>query len=138
MIVDRICKYFRCVSYYYRAIKKEHDYTNGSLQRCKKVNIILNLTLKHINYNIKLELLYFLCYIIENIYTVNETTKKYSWLAALAILILLFVLYRNKLQFSGWYKGKGRKILPRKVSVVLISLSVILVITPFILSSLLG
>ena len=77
-------------------------------------------------------------FVIENIYTVNETTKKYSWLAALAILILLFVLYRNKLQFSGWYKGKGRKILPRKVSVVLISLSVILVITPFILSSLLG
>jgi len=76
--------------------------------------------------------------VIENIYTVNETVKNYSWLAALAILILLFVLYRNKLQFSGWYKGKGRKKLPRKVSVMLISLSVILMITPFLLSSLLG
>src|SRR5690625_392699 len=76
--------------------------------------------------------------VIGNIYTVNETTESYSWLGALAILVLLFVLYRNKFQFSGWYKGKGRKKLPGKVSVMLISLSVILVITPFILSSLLG
>ncbi|HLR59807.1 MAG TPA: hypothetical protein VK094_04990 [Pseudogracilibacillus sp.] len=76
--------------------------------------------------------------VIENIYTINETTKNYSWLGALAILILLFVLYRNKLQFSGWYKGKGRKKLSKKVSVMLISLSIILVIMPVILSSLFG
>lgn len=76
--------------------------------------------------------------VIKNIYIINETTKNYSWFGALAVLILLFVLYRNKLQFSGWYKGTGRKKLPKKVSVMLISLSVILVITPFILSSLLG
>src|SRR5690625_6268041 len=61
--------------------------------------------------------------VIENIYTVNEITKNYSSLAILAILILLFVLYRNKLQFSGWYKGKARKKLSRNVSVVLILLS---------------
>src|SRR5690625_4327530 len=73
--------------------------------------------------------------VIENIYTVNEITKNYSSLAILAILILLFVLYRNKLQFSGWYKGKARKKLSRNVSVVLILLSIILMITPFILSS---
>jgi len=76
--------------------------------------------------------------VIENIYKINKITQNYSWLGALAILILLFVLYRNKLQFSGWYKGKGRKKLSKKVSVTLISLSVVLIITPFILSSLLG
>lgn len=47
--------------------------------------------------------------VIENIYTINEPTESYSWLGAVAILVLLFVLYRNKLQFSGWYKGEGRK-----------------------------
>src|SRR5699024_3650571 len=31
--------------------------------------------------------------VIENIYTINEITQNYSWLGALAILILLFVLY---------------------------------------------
>jgi len=76
--------------------------------------------------------------VIENIYTINETTQNYSWLGALAILILLFVLYRNKLQFSGWYKGKGSKKLSKKISAILISLSIVLIITPFILSSLLG
>jgi len=35
--------------------------------------------------------------VIENIYTINETTQNYSWFGSLAILILLFVLYRNKL-----------------------------------------
>ena len=44
--------------------------------------------------------------IIGNIYTINEATESYSWLGAMAILLLLFVLYRNKLQFSGWYEGK--------------------------------
>lgn len=75
--------------------------------------------------------------VIENIYTINETTKSYSWLGAVAILILLFVLYRNKLQFFGWYKGKGKQKLPKRVSTILISISIILIITPFILSSLL-
>jgi uncharacterized membrane protein len=58
--------------------------------------------------------------IIGNIYTINEATEPYSWLGAIAILLLLFVLYRNKLQFSGWYKGKGRLKLPKPVSFTLI------------------
>ncbi|MEH7107836.1 MULTISPECIES: hypothetical protein [Bacillaceae] len=55
-----------------------------------------------------------------------------GWLVGISILILLLVFYRNKLQFSGFYNGGGRKKLPRKVSVTLVSLSVImLVIAPF-------
>ena len=46
--------------------------------------------------------------IIGNIYTIKEVTERYAWLGSIAVLLLLFVLYRNKLQFSGWYKGKGR------------------------------
>ncbi|HLR67456.1 hypothetical protein [Virgibacillus alimentarius] len=71
--------------------------------------------------------------IIGNIYTINEATETYSWLGALAIVVLLFVLYRNKLQFSGWYKGKGRATLPKKVSLALIIISVLLIISPFIM-----
>ncbi|MFD1361569.1 hypothetical protein [Lentibacillus salinarum] len=71
--------------------------------------------------------------LIENIYTVNEATEAYSWLGAIAILLLLFVLYRNKLQFSGWYKGKGKVKLPKSVSYTLISSSILLIISPFVL-----
>ncbi|WP_343837882.1 hypothetical protein [Salinibacillus aidingensis] len=53
-----------------------------------------------------------------------------SWLAGLAIIILLFVLYRNKLQFSGFYKGKGKAILPKKVGIFLISCSVLMLLWP--------
>ncbi|MED4473869.1 hypothetical protein [Oceanobacillus caeni] len=76
--------------------------------------------------------------LIENIYTVNEATENYSWLGAIAILLLLFVLYRNKFQFSGWYKGKGRVKLPRHISFILISTSILLIVSPFVLGSLQG
>ncbi|MRH41477.1 hypothetical protein GH741_02170 [Aquibacillus halophilus] len=76
--------------------------------------------------------------ILGNIYTTNEITQTYSWLGAVAILLLLFVLYRNKLQFSGWYKGKGKLKLPNSVTLALILSSILLIILPFILGSLLG
>ena len=76
--------------------------------------------------------------IIGNIYAIDETTENYSWISAIAIIILLFVLYRNKLQFSGWYKGKGNVKLPKPVSVTLIFSSILLFILPFLLSTLLS
>lgn len=76
--------------------------------------------------------------IIGNIYKINEATEPYSWLGSIAILILIFVLYRNKLQFLGWYKGKGRIKLPKTVTVTLILTSVLLIILPFVLGSLLS
>lgn len=51
-----------------------------------------------------------------------------GWLVGPAIIILLFVLYRNKLQFSGWYKGEGREKLPKIVSQMLIFGSICLLI----------
>lgn len=64
--------------------------------------------------------------------------KSYSWLGIIGIFILLFVLYRNKWQFKGWYKGKSRRKLPKSATVTLISISALLVISPFVLPSLFG
>lgn len=76
--------------------------------------------------------------IIGNIYTINEVTESYSWLGAIAILLLIFVLYRNKFQFLGWYKGKGMVKLPKSVTVTLILSSVLLIVLPFVLGYLLS
>ncbi|WP_043933857.1 hypothetical protein [Bacillus sp. EB01] len=54
----------------------------------------------------------------------------FGWMGLMAILLLLFVLYRNKYQFSGWYKGKGREKLSPNVSKGLISISIILMLLP--------
>ena len=70
-----------------------------------------------------------------NVYPTDELTQKYAWLGGLALFILLFILYRNKIQFSGWYTGEKRKKLSKNVSRTLILLSIILIITPFILSA---
>ncbi|PIC98932.1 hypothetical protein CSV68_10555 [Sporosarcina sp. P29] len=56
-----------------------------------------------------------------------------AWLVGVAILIILFVLYRNKLQFSGFYKGDKNVKLPRSISAILVSSSILmLIIAPII------
>lgn len=72
--------------------------------------------------------------IINPIYSLSETAERFAFLGAIAIFLLFFALYRNKLQFSGWYKGKGREKLPKSVTRVIISSSIALLISPFIFS----
>jgi hypothetical protein len=77
--------------------------------------------------------------LLENVYLIfGFNIEKYGWLATMGIYVLLFVLYRNKLQFTGWYTGKGREKLPKKVSQILIGCSVLLLILPPTLSLLLS
>ncbi|QFF98984.1 hypothetical protein PB01_10990 [Psychrobacillus glaciei] len=74
--------------------------------------------------------------IIGNTYIRFGIYENYSLSGGIAILLLLFVLYRNKWQFSGWYKGKGREKLSKTVSWTLVLVSFVLIISPLILSSL--
>ncbi|WP_260285522.1 hypothetical protein [Peribacillus aracenensis] len=71
--------------------------------------------------------------IVNGIY-INIGVNQYGWLGSIAILLLLFVWYRNKLQFSGWYSGKGKEKLPKIASQILILCSVFLLCTPPVLS----
>jgi len=57
-----------------------------------------------------------------------------GWMGITGTVIIFFVLYRNKLQFSGWYVGKGREKLPKNISKLLISSSILLLILPLMLS----
>ncbi|MFP5115241.1 hypothetical protein ACSU64_23095 [Bacillaceae bacterium C204] len=72
---------------------------------------------------------------INYVYSKLETDiDTYGWMGLVSILIFLFVQYRNKYQFSGWYTGKGRVKLPTNVSKVLITISILLMLLPLILS----
>ncbi len=72
---------------------------------------------------------------IKSVYSkLGTNIDNYGWMGLIAVLILLFVLYRNKYQFSGWYMGKGREKLSVKGSKVLISISIIFLLFPPILS----
>ncbi|MGV2619765.1 UNVERIFIED_CONTAM: hypothetical protein N8J90_01200 [Halobacillus marinus] len=52
---------------------------------------------------------------------------------SLSMLILYFVLYRNKLQFTGYYQGKGRMKLKRPITLLLVSTSIFLIVlAPFL------
>lgn len=73
----------------------------------------------------------------ESIYAVNESVAAYAWLSGIALLLLFFVAYRNIFQFSGWYKGEQRKKLSKKVTTVLVSISMVLLIVPFVLGTVL-
>ncbi|WP_245830982.1 hypothetical protein [Sediminibacillus massiliensis] len=74
--------------------------------------------------------------LIGGLYTINSPTAQYSWLAGLGVLLLLFVVYRNRWQFSGWYKGEERVRLSKRVSLSLIVISVFLLVAPFIVGTL--
>jgi hypothetical protein len=65
--------------------------------------------------------------------TIGIDTEKYGWSYMLGVFIVIFVLYRNKLQFSGWYNGKGREKLPKGLSKTLIISAIILLLLPTIL-----
>ena len=59
---------------------------------------------------------------------INVEDTNGGWIVGLSILIIIFVLYRNKLQFSGFYKGEKRVKLPKAVSVFLVSCSFLMLI----------
>lgn len=74
--------------------------------------------------------------ILSSIYSSDAGTEPYAWLGGIAVVLLIFVLYRNKLQFSGWYKGESRDKLPRIATILLICVSLLLLVSPFIFSAL--
>src|SRR5690554_5471812 len=75
--------------------------------------------------------------LIESVYSIRNVVEKYQWLGGVGIYTLLFVWYRNRLQFTGWYKGEGREKLSRKMSLILVLASILLLAAPFLMSTLL-
>ncbi len=73
--------------------------------------------------------------ILAGFYANSPDTEPYRWLGGVAVLVLIFVLYRNKLQFSGWYQGTRRDKLRRPIAIFLVAASVLLIISPFVLAT---
>ena len=71
--------------------------------------------------------------VLNNVYKSLGVTQ-YEWFGYLGILFLLFIIYRNKWQFTGFYNGKGKVKLPPKVTSFLTSFSVLLLILPLIVN----
>lgn len=46
---------------------------------------------------------------------INVDNTSGGWFVGITILILLFVFYRNRLQFSGFYNEEGKKNSQRKL-----------------------
>ncbi len=58
----------------------------------------------------------------------------YGIMMVISILILFTVLYRNKLQFSGWYKGNVNEKLSKTLTKWLISIALLILSLPPVLS----
>lgn len=71
--------------------------------------------------------------ILAGFYSGSTNTEPYRWLGGVAVLLLIFVLCRNKLQFSGWYQGTRRDKLRRPITILLVAASVLLIISPYVL-----
>ena len=66
--------------------------------------------------------------------SIGNGAEKYISISYIAIFFIIFVLYRNKFQFSGWYEGKDQEKLPKKVTQLLMISSVILILLPPIIA----
>lgn len=72
---------------------------------------------------------------LQIIYTNLHVTisNQNGWIINVSIFLLLFVLYRNKMQFSGWYSGKKMEKLSKKTTRLLVILSCcLLILVPFL------
>jgi len=74
-------------------------------------------------------------FVLTKIYSsLNIETEKYGWIGGISILLFIFVLYRNKLQFSGWYRSRNNKKLSISSFILLSVFSVLLFLMPILLS----
>ncbi|CAM4404674.1 hypothetical protein [Paenibacillus tarimensis] len=74
----------------------------------------------------------YILWIIEEQLLGTEQAKNYVVLLALVDFTILFLVYRNFLQFSGWFQSKNQRKLPRTVTVLLVlfiilSLSIVMI-----------
>lgn len=56
--------------------------------------------------------------------------SRFEWIGVLAVLVVLFVIYRNRWQFKGWYKGEEKVMLSQKTTKLLLSFAALLLILP--------
>lgn len=56
-----------------------------------------------------------------------------AWMLAIANLTIIFVFYRNVLQFSGWFISKNNKRLKKPLTMALLGVSLILIACSFIM-----
>jgi len=69
-------------------------------------------------------------YILYQVYAELDTS--FTWFGFFGVILFIFVLYRNKLQFSGWYKGENRKRLSRKATTIINFTAVLCIISPIV------
>ncbi len=70
--------------------------------------------------------------ISQYVYRMFDTTQ-YGWIGAAGIFLWMFVTYRNKWQFSGWYLGNGKEKLQKRTTGILKGISVLLLVVPIII-----
>lgn len=56
--------------------------------------------------------------------------EPYIGLGYISVLLFLFILYRNKWQFGGWYEGKGRRKLSKTITWALLVAAVLFFMIP--------
>ncbi|MFS0781515.1 hypothetical protein [Bacillus sp. 1P06AnD] len=56
--------------------------------------------------------------------------NSFKWIGGIGVYLLLFILYRNKWQFSGYYKGKEMHKLSRGTTIGICTIAAVLIIGP--------
>ncbi|NOU95822.1 hypothetical protein GC093_21730 [Paenibacillus sp. LMG 31456] len=53
------------------------------------------------------------------------------WMPGLANVLLMLIVYHNRLQFSGWFKSPVNRKLSKRTTLILLYIALLLLILPF-------
>lgn len=73
--------------------------------------------------------------LVNSFYDIWNLSDQNKWIGTLGIALLIFILYRNKYQFNGWYKGKGKEKLSPFITKFLLVLSAVLILIPLLIAA---
>ncbi|MBO8155767.1 MAG: hypothetical protein H0Z32_04845 [Bacillaceae bacterium] len=67
------------------------------------------------------------------IYTFLGAAETYSWSGAIGIVMIMFILYRNKWQFRGWMKTKNTQKLSKRIVISIAVVALLSIAAPIVL-----
>ncbi|SER90536.1 hypothetical protein [Salisediminibacterium halotolerans] len=71
--------------------------------------------------------------VLIHVYALDAQAQHYQWVGGLGIYIVIYVLYKNKLQYSGWVKREPSEQLGSSATVFFLAGGLLLIAMPYLI-----
>ncbi|GEL07058.1 hypothetical protein [Salisediminibacterium halotolerans] len=71
--------------------------------------------------------------VLVHVYAFDAQAQQHQWLGGFGIYIVIYVLYKNKLQYSGWVRREPSEQLGSMATVLFLSGGLLLIAMPYLI-----